>query len=322
MRQRQAPRFRPTLDTLETRRVLSVTAPVAEVATPSPPVVTRSTIKAALAKADKAFDSFQGRDSIGILKTIGGLAAGAADYVASAILTPNSTPDTSPGTTDHGYITGGKGDPHALEGRLRTALGQLPFGKTRGPADHQRSLRRRGTDHPRREHLPGPVQVGGEPGDRGRGQDRRPRRPVDRRSASGRAWPSPVRPGLAGVRLVVRSRPVGGSRFTGRVPVHEHEPVEPSRIPLSGVGRFEPPVARGLDPRAGRVRRPRARPDRPVDPPARRRDAGRGLRPIPHAEPPVLSSGATSARPPWGFRPGGWRSKGWSSRRSRCRSTT
>ena len=143
MRKRQASRFRPALDSLEVRLVLSVataSASIAEIPRPSLPVVTRGTIDMVMAKIDKAFDSYEGSNAAGVLhnvgSTIGDLASSAASLVASTILSSNNstaTADTSPAdSSDSGYVTGGQGDPYALQGRLQKAINHLPFGKSQG----------------------------------------------------------------------------------------------------------------------------------------------------------------------------------------------
>jgi hypothetical protein len=113
MGRRQARRFRPSLDSLEVRQVMSASNPVVHTAI-VPIAVPIGTYNNTFSQIDNAFESYEGTPVDNALDAIGSL--------YSSIVDPND-----PSSSD--YVQGGKDDPVALQSRLITAISKLPGGK-------------------------------------------------------------------------------------------------------------------------------------------------------------------------------------------------
>ena len=147
MAKRQVRSFRPMLDPLESRVVLSAspTAPIPSEGTVSVgsapvPVLTPGALHRVLNAIHQDFVIYEGEDTSGILNTLSGVASDLTSDVASAILSPstpnpmNTLNDLSGNNATLGNVSGGKGDVEALEVRLRWAVDHLPFEAEKAPA--------------------------------------------------------------------------------------------------------------------------------------------------------------------------------------------
>jgi hypothetical protein len=127
MGRRQAFCFRPGLDLLEVRQVLSASAsnPIVHTAI-APVAVPIATYNNTFTQISNAFYDYEA-PADDVLNAIGS----AASSVASAVLSSGSTFDAS---SDGSYVQDSKGDPNALQSRLQAALSPLPGGQTEANA--------------------------------------------------------------------------------------------------------------------------------------------------------------------------------------------
>jgi hypothetical protein len=117
MGRRQTRRFRPVLDSLEVRQVLSASAsnPVVHAAI-VPIAVPIGTYNNTFTQIGNAFESYEGTPVDNALNAIGS--------TVSTLVDPSDS-----GSENSDYVQGGKDDPVALQGRLITAISKLPGGK-------------------------------------------------------------------------------------------------------------------------------------------------------------------------------------------------
>ncbi len=125
---RQARRFQPVLDSLETRQVLSASASNPVVHTAIAPVsVPIATYNQTFTQINRAFTAYEGPYD-GAINALGSIASG----LVSTISTLNSLSDPNAATVsaDGGsFVQSSKGDANALQGRLQVAIGKLPGGQ-------------------------------------------------------------------------------------------------------------------------------------------------------------------------------------------------
>jgi hypothetical protein len=127
MGRRQARRFQPGLDSLELRQVLSASNPVVHEAI-VPIAVPIGTYNNTFTQIDDAFDSYEGSTVDNVLNAIGSLAAGAVSTI-SAINTATDPNASSVSIGDGTIAEDSSGNASDLQGRLITAVSQLPGGQ-------------------------------------------------------------------------------------------------------------------------------------------------------------------------------------------------
>ena len=126
MGRRQARRFRPDLDSLEVRQVLSASNPIVHAAI-APIAVPIATYNNTFTQIDSAFTSYEGPYD-GVLNAIGSVASG----VVSTISTLNSLNDPNATTVSLGngsVVQDSQGNAGDLQGRLIAAVSHLPGGQ-------------------------------------------------------------------------------------------------------------------------------------------------------------------------------------------------
>ncbi len=126
MGRRQGRTFRPVLDSLESRQVLSASVANPVVHTAIVPVaVPIANYKNVFTQISKAFYAYEGPYD-GVLNALGSVAS----TVTSAVLSSNNASVDTSGP----YVQDSKGDPNALQGRLEAAIEVLPGGKSEADA--------------------------------------------------------------------------------------------------------------------------------------------------------------------------------------------
>jgi hypothetical protein len=119
MGRRQARSFRPGLDSLEARQVLTANPMVHAAIVPI--AVPIATYNNTFTQINNAFTAFEGPYD-GVLNALGSIAS----TVVSAVTSNGVNTDPS---ADGSYVQDSKGDANALEGRLEAAIEKLPGGK-------------------------------------------------------------------------------------------------------------------------------------------------------------------------------------------------
>jgi hypothetical protein len=129
MGRRLSKTFRPSLDPLEDRRVMSASASNPIVHTAIVPIaVPIGTYNNTFTQINDAFYDYEGPYD-DVLNAIGSAASAVASTVVSTALSTNNSSAQIDTSNDGPVVQDSKGDPNALEGRLESAIEKLPGGQ-------------------------------------------------------------------------------------------------------------------------------------------------------------------------------------------------